>query len=198
MDPNLFPIAAAYVARLPDGLASHPDCQVKGSVIRQMLDSTPVAFETLGLPREIADLVRVPPLPSDWVPEVQFNTLMLAHEDRIEPELFREWVYNRNRKLLSSNLYRVLFLLVSPERLFMGVANRWKAFRRGTELVVLDHDKHHANVEVRYPTRLYDVRALTNLTVALTAALDAAGGQGTTVRLVSHDDRVARISATWG
>ncbi|MBK6512604.1 MAG: hypothetical protein IPM79_37255 [Polyangiaceae bacterium] len=197
MDERTFPIAAAYVARLPAGLASHPDCQVKGSVLRGLLDSTPIAFETPGLPGELADLVRTPPLPSDWIPEVHFNALMLAHEDRIPHDIFREWVYSRNRKLLSSNLYRMLFFLITPQRLFMGMANRWKAFRRGTELVMRDHGKNHANVEVRYPLRLYELHALTNLTVAVTAALDAAGGQDTSVRLLSHDDRTAQIAATW-
>lgn len=197
MDERKFPIAAGYVARLPRGLASHPECEVKGSVLRGLLDSTPVSFDVEGLPDELAELVRTPPLPSDWIPEVLFNALMLAHEDRIDPAIFRDWVYTRNRKLLSSNLYRVLFLLVSPERLFQGMAHRWKAFRRGTELVMLEHQKNRALVEVRYPPRLYEIHALTNLTVAVTAALDAAGGQDTTLKLVAHDDVKARIVATW-
>ena len=90
-----FPNVARYLTSLPNGLDSYPQCEVKGSVLRQLADSTPVPFPSQGLPPQLEALVETPPLPSDWIPEVHFNALMLAHEDLIDPTTFREWVYKR-------------------------------------------------------------------------------------------------------
>lgn len=197
MDASRFPHAARYLAALPRGLASHPQCEVKGSVLRQLTDSSPVPFPSEGLPPELAALVEHPPLPSDWISEVHFNTLMLAHEDVIDPTVFRRWVYDRNRALFSSSLYRILFVVVSPDRLIAGMAHRWRAFRRGTELVTLERRKNYVLVELRHPTNLYEDHALTNLTVAVTAAVDAAGGKHTSVRLARREPERAQIELSW-
>jgi hypothetical protein len=155
---------------------------VKGSVLRQLVESSPVPIPLDELTPTLRELVSSPPLPSQWVSEVQFNTLMLAHEDVYPKPAFREWVYARNRKLFNSSLYRILFLVVSPERLVSQMSSRWGAFRRGTELVVVDSTPKHFIVDVRYPSFLYDSHVIANLKVAATAALDAAGG---------HDPRVS-------
>ncbi len=197
MDRERYPKAARYIDSLPRGLASHPQCQVKGSVLRQMIESTPTPFPTEGLPSDLRSMIDAPPLPSDWIPEVCFNALMLAHEDVIDPRVFREWVYTRNRQLFSSSLYRILFLVVSPERLIVGMTHRWRAFRRGTELQTLERSKNRVVVELSYPENLYELHALTNLTVAVTAALDAAGGKNSDVKLVHHDARAAKLVIRW-
>ena len=197
MDELRFPRAAQYVGSLPAGLDSYPHCEVKGSVLRQLIDSSPVPFPDQGLTPALARLVQLPPLPSDWISEVHFNALMLAHEDLIDPAVFRQWVYDRNRQLLSSSLYRILFLVVSPDRLIAGMTHRWRAFRRGTELETVERTKNSVLVELRHPPYLYEVHALTNLTTAITAAIDAAGGQNTQVRLVLQRPESARLSIRW-
>lgn len=197
MNALRFPKAAQYIESLPDGLDSYPHCVVKGSVLRQLTDSSPVAFPNEGLSPVIRALVDSPPLPSDWIPEVQFNALMLAHEDLIEPDTFQKWVYDRNRHLFSSSLYRVLFLVMSPERLITGMTHRWRAFRKGTELQTVEQSKNFIVVELRHPPHLYELHALTNLTIAVRAAMDAAGGKNTAVKLVLQRPDCARISIRW-
>lgn len=197
MDDTRFPIAAQYLAALPAGEASHPQCMVKGSVLRSMLETSPVPFPVEGLPASLVTLLEVPPLPSEWVSEVKFNTLMLAHEEVMPERVFREWVYSRNRKLFSSSLYRILFLVVSPERLLSQMTSRWAAFRKGTELMIVDRTSKHFIVDMRYPSFLYERRVLANVCVAVTAALDAAGAHATQVTVCDIGETKARFDIRW-
>jgi uncharacterized protein (TIGR02265 family) len=197
VDAARFPIASQYLASLPAGEASYPQCVVKGSVLRAIVDSSPIPFPSDELPATLAELVQTPPLPNQWVSEVKFNALMLAHEDLIPSAMFREWVYSRNRKLFSSSLYRILFLVVSPERLLSQMTSRWAAFRRGTELAIVSSASKHFVVDLRYPPFLYDKHVLANVTVAVTAALDAAGGHDPRVRLAEIGETSARFDIRW-
>lgn len=197
VDAARFPIASQYLAALPAGEASHPQCLVKGSILRSLLETSPVPFPVKELPAFLATLLESPPLPNEWVSEVKFNTLMLAHEELMPANVFREWVYSRNRRLLSSSLYRILFLVVSPERLLNQMSSRWAAFRKGTELIIVDRALKHFVVDLRYPSFLYEQRVLANMTVAVTAALDASGAQATQVTVSDIRERSARIDIRW-
>ena len=166
-------------------------------MLRQIVESAPVPFPLDELSPSLAELIRVPPLPNEWVSEVRFNAVMLAHEDVIPHGVFREWVYSRNRKLFNSSLYRILFLVVSPERLLNQMSSRWAAFRRGTELVKVSSAPNHFVADIRFPSFLYDKHVLANVTVAVTAALDAAGAHNPHVKLVAINETSARFDIRW-
>ncbi|MCZ7677693.1 MAG: hypothetical protein M5U28_02505 [Sandaracinaceae bacterium] len=158
MDPERFPSAAAYLARLPEGLASHPQCVVKASVLRDVADARPLGPDDLAaLPGPVAQLVREPPPVSSWVPEVHALVAMIAIRDRhfapgeIGLSAYEEWTYERNKKLLARPLYRALFLLLSPERLLRNVGNRWAMFRRGSRLELVERSASSATVRLSFP-----------------------------------------------
>lgn len=197
MDAAIFPHAVSYVAALPHGLASYPQCLVKGAVLRGLLETTPVAFTREGLGEELFTLLDTPPLPNAWFSEVHFNALMLAQQERMERSSYDEWVYRRNRRLLESSLYRMLFLVLTPERLFTGMPRRWAAFRRGSELLAVEHGTGHATVEVRFPSKLHDARTLRNLCIACRAACDAAGGRDTESTLTLVEPTRGRVAVRW-
>lgn len=197
MDAARFPIASQYLAALPNGEASHPQCMVKGSVLRSLVETSPVPFPVKELPASLATLLESPPLPNEWVSEVRFNTLMLAHEELMPTSVFREWVYSRNRRLFNSSLYRILFLVVSPERLLSQMSSRWSAFRKGTELTIVDRTSKHFLVDVSYPSFLYEQRVLANVCVAVTAALDAAGAHHPRVTVADIGETKARFDIRW-
>lgn len=197
VDATRYPGAARYLDALPRGVASHPDCRVKGSLLRSMLESTPVPFAREGLSTMALGLLDAPPLPNAWMPEVAFNALMLAHEDGMPRAQFAEWVYGRNRKLFESSLYRVLFLVVSPERLLVGMAHRWSAFRTGSELRLLERSAHAARVELCYPEHLHDERTLSNIVVAVRAAIDAAGAKRAETTLEVASATRAVVDLRW-
>ena len=165
--------------------------------MRSMLETSPVPFPIDALPASLATLLETPPLPSEWLSEVKFNALMLAHEEVMPDRVFREWVYSRNRKLFSSSLYRILFLVVSPERLLSQMTSRWAAFRRGTELLIIERGSKHFVVDMRYPSFLYERRVLANVCVAVTAALDAAGAHATEVTVTDIGETNARFDIRW-
>lgn len=198
IDAERFPIAAKYLARLPDGIRSYPDCQAKGSVLRSVLDTAPFALPTAGLPSEAAELVAAPPLPSEWMSEVILNVLLMAYQQLMPREQYLRWCYDRNRALLNTSLYRVLFLVVSPERLYVGMPQRWAAFRRGTKLQLAEMRGQVATLEYTFPRLLQDADTCELMAEALSAAGDAAtGGTGTRVSLVEVKADSALLRVDW-
>lgn len=198
IDAERFPIAAKYLARLPDGIRSYPDCQAKGSVLRSVLDTAPFTLSTAGLPSEAVELMATPPLPSEWMSEVALNVLLMAYQERVPREQYLRWCYDRNRALLNTSLYRVLFLVVSPERLYVGMSQRWAAFRRGTKLQLVELRDKVATLEYTFPRFLHDAGTCELLAEALSAAGDAAtGGTGTRVGIVEVKAESAVLRVDW-
>ncbi|NUO50316.1 MAG: hypothetical protein HOV80_15790 [Polyangiaceae bacterium] len=196
IDDKKFPSVSRYLLRLPRGLASYPECQAKGSVLRQGVDSAPVRLDLAALPPELSALVAAPPLPTEWISEVHLNSIMLAYQDSVSPETWETWTYDRNRALFRKSLYRILFAVISPDRLFAGLTNRWGAFRRGSELRLLSLGDHGAQVEAKYPPYLHDELTMGAAAIAMRAAGDAAGGQ-TQTRLVDMEPSRCVIEITW-
>lgn len=197
VDAARYPKVARYLSRLEGGLAAHPGCQVKGSVLKNALETAPIALETSGLPAEIAKLVESPPLTSEWMSEVRLNATMIAFADSMPDTEWQAWTYERNRALFRTSLYRVLFFVLSPERLFVGIANRWAAFRRGTSLRLLDLKNRRARLELSYPLNLYDESTLTAMRIAFRAAADAAGATESTSEVVESDGRRTIVDVSW-
>jgi hypothetical protein len=197
VDRATSPLLAAYVAALPQGLASHPQCQVKGSVFRSLISSAPIELAPSSLPDELAAKLREPPLPSEWSSEVHLNALGLAYQDRMPSDRHDRWVLERNERLLRAPLYRILFALVSPERIFVGFAHRWGAFRRGTELSLVERTGQRAALRLMYPRHLHNDVTLTNVTIAFRAVAQAAGAREASARVVKHDAFEALLEITW-
>ena len=197
MDERRYPKAAEYLRRLPDGLDSHRQCQIKGSILLSLLGSTPVPFVQEGLPATLVALLDNPPLPNQWVSEVAFNALVMAHEERMEPGMLAEWILVRNRRLMRSPLYAVLFRLAGPERILLGAANRWRAFRRGTELRVVEQARDAATVQIDFPARLFTASIVSNLALALGAACEVAGARNLVAEVEALSELNARCRVRW-
>jgi hypothetical protein len=100
------------------------------------------------------------------------------------------------RALLRAPLYRVLFAVLSPERLLNGAAQRWHAFRQGTELVTLEKGRGFARLELTFPPGLHSDLTLYLLAAAFEAAIDCTGARENTVD-VSRGPGVATFSCRW-
>jgi hypothetical protein len=175
MSPSL-PLMASYLGALPDGPASHPQCSVKASVVRHAIESRPLG-PGVRLPGDIRALVDQPPPVSAWVPEVHFNAVMLAIRDVHFDggEAFHAWVYEQNKRLFSTPLYRAIFLVLSPERLMRGMGQRWAAFRRGTTANARQRAPKDLELRVHAPPHLYDAATVGGMSAALRAAIACAG-----------------------
>jgi len=191
-----YPTLERYLAALPNGLASYPDVVAKAAVLRDTLsEGTPPE-----LPPELERWRVDPPGVSAWIPEVHFNALMTAIWDhRFAPDRARydRWVHDRNLRLLGTPLYRVLFMVVSPERLLIGAEKRWSAFRRGSSLRVLERDRHSAAIALSYPPHLQTELSVGGLGSALRAALELAGAKKVVVESGPLGETETRYQARW-
>lgn len=204
MNADRFPSVASYLAKLPAGICSYPECSVKASVYRDALESRPLSrVDLLLLPPEVVELVERPPPVTVWVPEVVSTVILVAILDRHFPtgrpglEAFRDWTYDRNRRLLTRPLYRALFLLLNPERLLRNVGKRWDAFRRGTRLELLANGPGWAELVVRHPPNLFNESTLYGLSGAFRAAAEASGGRNVETEARQTKEREARYVISW-
>lgn len=191
-----------YLARLPDGADSYPDVVVKSSTFTAAFADKPVPITPGSVPPSIARLINEPPPISAWIPEVQmvaiFKMIGDHHfEGRGGTPAFLKWVHDQNRKLLGGRLYRALFWLLSPETVFRGVQLRWGAFRRGTELAVIERSHEHAVFELRYREYLLDDEGLLAIGEALRAAAEATGAKGPRVELGEVSPTRGRLRVDW-
>lgn len=180
MNRDRFPALAHYLDRLPDGIDSYPETMVKGSLVRGAVESGLLAPTGGQLPAVLDALLVNPPQLNVWLPEVHLNALMTAiYEARFAPsggiEAYERWVWEQDRRILRSPLYRILFMVVSPSRLFVGAQKRWSAFRRGSELRILEHGERQATVSLLHKPHVMTDLSTRSMSIALRAALEACG-----------------------
>jgi hypothetical protein len=125
-----------YLATLPNGIDSYPECKV---VANAFLDAG-TSFPSIATDPDIPAVIRAAASGSStemWVPDVAGNVAMLLireksfSSDRDFLAWFREEVAGR---VFTRPMFRALFRLVSPSLAFMGAARRWSGIRQGTSL----------------------------------------------------------------
>jgi hypothetical protein len=178
---------------LPDGFRSYPGCQVRGEVLDatlEWLEEVEGTLDPIVTPwvRTFRPLGRA----MDWVPEVLLNAVSLSVADAGYPsdESFLNDVYRRQRAVYETPFYRALLKVLSPTLLTMGAADRWKAYRRGSELVVdrwtKTSERRLTTARLKYPAGLHDRLLLNSLLQALVAAVDACGARESRLELLAE------------
>lgn len=195
-----FPATAAYIARLPQGLDSHPDCQVKASLYRSTLDGRPIPRSAAELlPARLKRKVLDPDPVSAWIPEVQSLALVTAHLDVCCSSLddFERSCYLRQRRLFDSPLYRAIVKLATPNLLLRTAALRWGALHRGTTLEIQENERGLARLSMDHPEHLWDGPTRLALTAGFRALLDLCGARHTTVEVVDASSTHMRLHGQW-
>lgn len=191
----------AYLARLPAGLDSYPQCLAKASVLRDALSSRPIRPAPGTLHPSVLELIEEPPPVNVWVSEVAFHCVTLAIYDDVfggkDLDAFENWVCEFNQALIRRPLYRVLFALMSPSRLVQLAASRWSAFHRGSTISVLERDDAAARLRFEFPPRLYGPEMLRAVSASFRATAQVAGATRVIVRLGRDSDTFAEYSLTW-
>jgi hypothetical protein len=198
----VLPTATAYLDGLPHGADSYPDTQVKGAVIRSALEDPKYRPPRGAVPEVVRSLLDDPPVPGAWVPEVHFQALMAAIYDHHfaadgGAAALEAWTCERNRVIFRSALYRVLFLLVSPDRVFTGAAKRWSVFHRGSELDVVGVGNRQATIRLVYPAGLMLDLCARSYGGAFRAALAAAHAKLGEIDCVVESDTSTRYDVRW-
>jgi hypothetical protein len=181
------PRTTAWLAGLPRGLDSYPECLVKGSLLRRLVKSQSLQPHLPLLPPELLGWFESPPLVSAWVPEVHLFAMLHALRDLVyEEHALHTFVSAGIERMISSPLYKIMFLVVTPKRLLQGIGRRWDQFHRGTTMTATDREDV-IDVHVDHPAHLYSatIRGLTAATFL--TAVTAAGGRGYRVQAM-HDE----------
>jgi hypothetical protein len=192
-----------YLATLPEGIDSYPETKVKGSLIRVVPGDLDRGAVARFLPPKAGALLLDPPPPNAWAPEVWFVAMVTAvyqagFADAGGVPAWEAWVYAHNRTLLGGPLYRILFAVLSPERLMIGVQKRWSAFRRGSSVRIVEHGKNHSVLKLDTPPYLLNDLGRRALACAFRAAIELGGAKLAHVTLQAESPSSTMYDMRWG
>jgi hypothetical protein len=200
IDSSRFPRLSAYVAALPRGLGSYPECVAKASVYRAFLDHKPIDDLALDdLPKDLVELITTPPSLGFWVSEARGMGIILAlkdHHHGTNVMASTRWSYDVQVGLLSGPMYRALTALASPSLLSRGVAMRWGQFHRGTELSVDVHG-HQFDLTLKYPPHLFGDPVVRGLAEAFRVVAELSRAKRVQLDIVEIGTTTSRIRVVW-
>jgi hypothetical protein len=206
-DTEVFPSVSRYLARLPDGAESYPECRCKGSVVRSTLAELPaLSTAVLGtLPPAVQNLITAPPDVSAWTPTVHHNALLAALFDVRYAiggtAAFERAAFEKSRKLLGGPLYRMLFAVLRVERLLHNSERRWGMFHRGSTLTLEAYEENAggrcSKTVLRYPPELFFDIPLRSIGQALRAAVAASGAKDSVLRYESTSPTTTAFEIRW-
>jgi uncharacterized protein (TIGR02265 family) len=189
----------AYLDALPDGVESYPQYVQKASVYRQFLQEMPSRDLIGHLPPPVERLLTAPLPVSAWVPEVYATALYLAIADVHLPDE-REFLAHKleaNRKILSSALYRILMMVVSPNVALRNTGARWRMFHRGIALATQELGPQRVEVRMTFPPHLVPPLLVRTYGLVFQATTETAGGKDVAVLVRSSDEGHADYEVTW-
>jgi uncharacterized protein (TIGR02265 family) len=197
LDAARFPSLSAYVAALPAGLASYPECVTKGALVRSILDE--VDLSDVPLPTELAAMVRERPLLTAWVSAVHADAMFHVYCDlhaRTDQAML-EWTYERSARVGRSQAYRHLLAVAGPRMLLRTSVRMHGLFQRGTEIELAILGEKQAELVLTHPPHLHSrLNQLSNVAL-LRAVVDVTGGKETACEMTAHDARTARYVVRW-
>jgi hypothetical protein len=144
-----------YLADLPAGILSYPECQAHAGLLGAVLAAMP-RHEVEPRPDPfVAALLQ--PSRSTWIPEVRFHAALLAIADgeSMSDAGFLTWVRAGNAAAYRGLVYRALMAMISPAQLLERAASRWDAFHRGSRLSVTSLGAGEVRVQLSFPPRSF-------------------------------------------
>jgi hypothetical protein len=169
------PLMADYLAALPRGLDSYPECTAAASMATFNKKARKVIIPGDWVPPPIADMLTRRLLDTEWVPEVHYHAMALAIADHhgLDAAGFRGFWYDVMRLMMSSAPYGFLLRLLSSEHLVRASAARWRKFHRGPFDLEVRRDEDVPRVILTFPPYLIN-EALANGYEGVFAAYGAA------------------------
>jgi hypothetical protein len=203
LDRAAYPRAAAYVASLPYGLASYPDCRVHAPTFEPHRRDFGTLAALPGLPEPVRQILSGRVKEDAWVPAVAFQVANLLVRDAGLPsdEAYCKWVFDTSREMFDKPLVRRLMRLISPTLVVMGSAKRWGTFHQGSSLVSLPvrevDGRAEASARLTFPTDLFPPLFLMGLPSAFHAAVVGARGNDVRAALRSAGRESAEFVVSW-
>ncbi|MFO0554604.1 MAG: hypothetical protein U0271_39875 [Polyangiaceae bacterium] len=189
-----------YLGRLPGGLDAHPECQMKGSVLRAFATGLPRPLVADGnLPEPVRELIATPSLPTAWIPEVHATALIVFASAACfdDAQSFLEHAHRTNYALLDSLAYRVLFRLIGATRLAAQAAARWSVFHKGTSIDILSREDGAVRFRLKAPAHHVPRVLAQAYATAFRAALEISGQRDVTFDTVQSDACSTEFRGRW-
>lgn len=204
MNPGRYPRTAAYLRSLPQGLASYPECIVKGDVFSaaRELVAEGLRGDAEDLPEPLRAYVQGH-WREQWFSDVAGTCMNLLARDLVFPgdEQLLKFAYEASAKVFERPLYRVIMKVLSPTLVIVNAAKRWTTFRKGTTLTrnIFERDAKTARacLALTYPSGLYPKLMLLTFAESYRAAADAAHAPEAKVTLAAHDECKAEFEVSW-
>jgi len=194
-----FPRVAAYLAQLPQGLDSYPECQVQGGVVRTMRTDIDVRVDPTGLPAPVAALFLQPDAMPEWLPEVHACAMTLAIAEALgSDEAFLAHDKAAQHRFYASVAFRVLTAFVPVQTLLNVSAPRWSALHRGTRLTITTLGSNEAAARIDFPAQLWPPVIGKMIANNFQAGLLTAQTKAVSVSLLDADATHFDFRAAWG
>ncbi len=203
LDPQQFPRACAYLSRLPAGIDSYPECQVRVDGRHNLVRDFAELAGTTGMPSPVRAFLEGE-VRETWMPEVISVTALSMARDALlaDDDALRAWAFRDATDVFEAPLNKVLMKLLSPTLVVMGAAKRWNHWRVGSTLTaepVRQHQgRHETEMVLRYPENLYDQISLVQFGQVFVAATVASQGKNPRLELEPITSSSARFLVSWG
>jgi hypothetical protein len=189
----------AYLASLPRGIASYPECQQKFEPLDVWLRQSPTRDLARLVPPQVAALLdRDRPAPA-WVPDVHTNVLYLAMRQAhfADDAAFLAHARKCNRAVIETPMNRLVFWVASPRAILRGTGLRWGSLHRGSSLEVSFVRDSSAQVVLSFPRGLFPELVLRGIAMAFAVALEFNGAKDVEVQLRSVEPTRAVFTGRW-
>jgi serine/threonine protein kinase len=187
--------AGGYLASLPDGLASYPECRIDAALVRLALTRAPVDDAIVDAIRRDHGLAT-----ERWIPEACGRAVLalIADVHGFSPEAYDAFVRRTVRARLASGFTRFVSPPPASARAFDALTRAWWTLHRGTSLVVTDAGPGHASIALQHPPKLFDALARADVVQTLHAAMEHSGARVVDVDPMPPEPGRMRARVRWG
>ncbi len=194
-----FPRLSKYLAVLPNGFSSYPECRSKGVLLTSALAEVPRHESWNRLPSVVQEAIEHQPLATEWVSTVLSNSVQFAVADTYYPSDEQVLAWNRKRTQLvaSSTSYRALVQLTGVKLLLRAAVRIHAMFQQGTDLRVEWITETEAHLFVEHPPHLQGGASHLANEAVFGAMLEKAGGHEVKVAMIESSPRRAVYRASW-
>lgn len=193
------PSVESYLASLPRGLSSYPECTHKGEPLGVWLQRSPTRGLARLVPGPVAALLdRDRPTPA-WVPDVHANVLYLAMRQAhfADDSAFLAHARACNQAVLETPMNRVLFWAAAPRAILRAAGLRWGSLHRGSTIDVRVGQDSSATVVLSFPRGLFPELVLRGNATGFAVALENAGARDVEILLRAIEPTRAVFTGRW-
>jgi hypothetical protein len=194
-----YPRLTAYLAGLPEGLDSYPDCLARTSLCTELLDGMPSPHpRPKDLPEPTASILAKRPR-GLWMSEVHVMAVSVTIADhfQFDDDAYLAWLHDTNLRYFSSLVLRVLMAFISPSELVARASARWSAVHQGSTLEARLTGPTSAHVELSFPPGLFAPILLRHFTAVWKAIFEHSKAKSCEVTLVDATDVHGVYEARW-